>query len=324
MSKSIPPTRPARVMSLANVTTRSMSARLAKQSDDALLLGLPELHLEPQKTVKQEPGLDTQPQEVKLKEDGAKFLLFPKLPLELRLMIWRFYAPSNPPGQVIEVFKTPRNPHKDIPGPPTYFTNVIPHPMLNICLETRAEAMRQESWCALEDNVKSPIMFRPLIDAIFYRFWYYEENHVYPGLDRIRHLIVHDIQVADRIAKFPFLEELTIIPHRFDRGWQPYRINLLDDGKPEPRVEFYRPRNHDMFAYCTLRSQLVEMEHHKATSHPLWKLPKLNVMRIMMGGKICCPPESYPTRWDRQSRYALLQLQESKDFWDENSVQSPQ
>ena len=92
----------------------------------------------------------------------AKFDKFPKLPAELRLMIWREALPG--PRLVNVIFEFKDN-YTRFGTRPLYCKSCTPHPaMLHVCRESREEALKKYSLCFAMFSGQGKIYFDMNVD----------------------------------------------------------------------------------------------------------------------------------------------------------------
>ncbi|CZT01358.1 uncharacterized protein RCO7_02041 [Rhynchosporium graminicola] len=290
MSKLALKDKELRIEALTNVTTRSMLARGVKLSKDIIV------------------------------EEQPLFPLFPMLPIELRMLIWKNYSSGPYLARMVEIFvsKAYSRWHA-FRRPLTYTTNSRPL-MLSICHETRAEAMRNSSICTLEDSAKRRTMFNPLCDAIYFRFEHHKlADSAFPGLNTVRHLIVNYCTDPYFLARYNHLEVLTLIAHQYHSCSSKIRRESYKTGRPRVEVEFYKPTSRVHYCTATFCQQEQLMVAYKL-KNPNWRQPVLNVMCTSINGKRCCTMDVWVNPIGGFAHQPPLQ---TGSFWDENCVPEP-
>ncbi|KAH6721217.1 hypothetical protein BKA61DRAFT_567822 [Leptodontidium sp. MPI-SDFR-AT-0119] len=281
------------------VTTRSTSEQLAKLTVKSV-----------------ESGLTThQPQaQEATQKQHQQFLLFPKLPPELRTYVWGLVSSTEHDGRIVEISHvlTDRKEGNPTKGP-AYRTNGQPHVMLNICHESRAEILKRSLWCRLEPRQGCSFFFNPLVDAIFLRDDNWDFHQVaHPGMSKVSHLIVNGCIQPHFLAQYPHLEILTVIIHQpppYEGCKAPYTV-------PGTTVTFVKPHL-GITAHCEadFHNQHASMDNFKYFN-PDWKKPILNIMRLLVDGEKCCSLEPYANQrshpWGRDLQ--------TGSFWDSHCV----
>ncbi|KAL2072147.1 hypothetical protein VTL71DRAFT_11490 [Oculimacula yallundae] len=169
-----------------------------------------------------------------------------------------YYSIGLVESRIVEVFYSRSAREGNLTTFPIHKTNARLPPILTICRDTTARALKELPWCALDENTthsdgsaKQAIMFNPLSDAIYLRY----EVASYLGHNTVRHLIVEDSIDTRQLAKYVHLEELTLVLHNRYKGHGNLCMGRkMGPAKHRPALEFRRPKS-------------AELEHCKAAAY---------------------------------------------------------
>jgi hypothetical protein len=236
-----------------------------------------------------------------------EFTLFPKLPVELRLKIWRAALPG---PRIIEAYYDYEESVNGDISDGVIRTNQPPPVLLSVCHESREETLRKYITICKPENFREVehchLLMGPSKDTLFIPYansnlsehylqatlvWgdFYSEE----ALDKIRYFAI-DTDVWDQyahghaecISKFRKLVELTLIDH--EGGWldieshDAWRMSDTDIDFVEP-TDFYLP---GLFSERTTQVQALFRKVKQIS--PDWHEPTLQVKTIARGGKRCC------------------------------------
>lgn len=237
-----------------------------------------------------------------------QFIFFPKLPIELRLKIWREALPG---PRIIEAYYDYHESSDGDISNGVIRTNQPPPVLLSVCFESREEALRQYiSICNPEDFREvnyCHVLLDPCKDTLFIPYansnlsdhylqaclvWgdFYSEV----ALEKIRYLAI-DTDVWDQytqghvecISKFRNLKRLTLIDH--EGGWLCYE-NHDSWRMKETDIKFVKlARAYNLSALFSEREKEVRALFQKVKeTFPKWNEPTIHFKTIARGDKRCC------------------------------------
>jgi hypothetical protein len=186
------------------------------------------------------------------------FPLFPKLPAELRLMIWR---EARPGPRLVDVKFRFEDKYSRFGSTPTHCTSRTPPPaMLGVCRESREEALKKYSLCFAMDSGRAKIYFDLEVDNLFITcddpMDLLASLHVAGGLampsfQGLRHLALAlcpgmmdvDLRgIVYLIEHLQGLETFTLLPHENRDCCIAWRGVVLREVETDKEPEGYRER----------------------------------------------------------------------------------